>query len=204
MKGLVYKDVMTIARQMKFFFLLVAVFALTPELGESGFAIIYTIGLPFSAVAYDERSKWNQLAVMMPYSDLQLVLSKYVLGGGFIALATLVTMIGQYVGGALGATGLAAASIPSAMLTYFSVALLLQALTLPVMFRFGAERGRMGFILIIVLGAAAAGAAAKLTAGTLPSLSPAVVGFGLFALAAAANAVSVPLSCKFFRRGLRA
>ena len=65
---------------MKIFLVLLVAFALIPGYSMSAFAVMYAAMLPMTALAYDERSKWDTLAAMMPYSTGALVLSKYLLG----------------------------------------------------------------------------------------------------------------------------
>ena len=91
MKGLVWKDIYTLLKQAKFILLLMVLFACLPGYSMSAFAIFYGAMLPITALAYDERSKWDELAAMMPYSVKEIVGSKYVLGlllvGGISALS---------------------------------------------------------------------------------------------------------------------
>ena len=70
-------------------------------------------------------------------------------------------------------------------------------LTLPMVFRFGVEKGRWGFMIIVfgvaVLGGVVAGAAEELPGMPVPAMA-------LLPLAAvAATAVSIPLSMKLYR-----
>ena len=80
MKGLLWKDFYLINRQMRFFFLIILVFAVVPNYYIQLFAITYAGLLPYSTIAHDEQSHWDVLAGMMPYSVRDLVLSKYLLG----------------------------------------------------------------------------------------------------------------------------
>ena len=77
MSALLLKDYYVIFRQMKIFLLLILVFSCIPGTFYSTFAVVYASMLPYTALAYDERSKWDQLAAMMPYSARDVVLSKY-------------------------------------------------------------------------------------------------------------------------------
>ena len=80
MKALIIKDTYVIWRQMKYFLVLILLFSALPSGFNNAFAVIYTSMLPYTALAYDERSKWDQLAAMMPYSTRDAVRSKYVFG----------------------------------------------------------------------------------------------------------------------------
>ena len=80
MRGLIMKDMLTIAKQAKAFLILILFFAVIPSFSGSSFAMLYAAMMPISALAYDENCKWDQLAAMMPYSVRDIVLSKYLLG----------------------------------------------------------------------------------------------------------------------------
>lgn len=80
MKALLLKDFYVLWKQMRIFLLLIVVFSALPGGYSAIFAVTYAALLPYSCVAYDERSKWDQLAAMLPYTVRDLVLSRYVLG----------------------------------------------------------------------------------------------------------------------------
>ena len=80
MKALLLKDFYVLWKQMKAFLVLILLFSALPGSYNAIFAVTYAAMLPYSCVAYDERSKWDQLAAMMPYSNRDLVLSRYILG----------------------------------------------------------------------------------------------------------------------------
>ena len=86
MKALLYKDACVIWGQLKILVLLVALFCLMPQLRLNGFFLIYAgIMFPTTLMSFDERSKWDTLAGMLPYADRERVLSRYV--SGWAALA---------------------------------------------------------------------------------------------------------------------
>ena len=80
MKALLLKDGYVLYKQLKLFLLILIIFCTLPGISATGFSMIYVIMLPVSTLSYDEHSKWNQLAAMMPYTPRQMVVSKYVLG----------------------------------------------------------------------------------------------------------------------------
>ncbi|MEG0372022.1 MAG: ABC-2 transporter permease [Clostridium sp.] len=80
MSGLLIKDILVITKQLKIFLIIIPVMAITGGGSMDMLAILMSSVLPMTAIAYDERSKWNQIAVMMPYSRKDMVISKYLLG----------------------------------------------------------------------------------------------------------------------------
>lgn len=199
MKALILKDIYVIWRQMKYFLVMILLFSALPSGFNNAFAVIYTSMLPYTALAYDERSKWDQMAAMMPYSTRDVVLGKYVFGwlciGGAAVLSGLLQAALSLV--------IDRAFLPGVMALSVLGALCILALSLPLMFRLGVERGRLGMFLIIFLICGGAGAIASIVEnmnnGTVfASLGP-VLAVMLLA-AVVLNAVSVPLSMRFYTK----
>jgi ABC-2 type transport system permease protein len=80
MRGLLLKDFLVVTKQLKLFLIIIPVMAMVGGGSMASMAILMGSVLPMTAIAYDERSKWNEIAVMMPYSKKEIVLSKYLLG----------------------------------------------------------------------------------------------------------------------------
>ena len=199
MSALILKDYYVIFRQMRIFLLLVLVFSCIPGAFYSTFAVVYASMLPYTALAYDERSHWDQMAAMMPYSDRDLVLSKYVFGWLSTAAAAAASFVLQTVLAAVwpGAEG---PSVPVILLSV-CVAVCILDITLPLMFRFGVEKGRLAMFLIIFLVCASSGAISVIDQSGGPDF-----GFQMWAPPAVAvvmTAVSVPLSVRLYGRRKR-
>ena len=198
MSALILKDFYVLWKQMRLFLLLLLIFSAIPGSFNSTFVIVYAAMLPYTAMAYDERSKWNQLAAMLPYSRRDLVLGKYVFGWLVAAVAAVASLILQLIVSALFHYGQVA---PIAAVLAFFTSLCILAVTLPLMFRFGVEKGRLVMFLIIFLVCAAAGAMGGVleetsTGGRIPT----PVGVGLPAIAVALTVLSIPLSIRLYRR----
>ena len=52
--------------------ILIPIMAITGGVSMASIAILLGAMLPMTAMAYDEQSKWNDLAVLMPYSKKYL------------------------------------------------------------------------------------------------------------------------------------
>lgn len=194
MKGLLFKDLYVLTGQMRFFLILVLIFAILPGYSMSSFAIVYAAMLPYTSIAYDERAKWDQLAGMMPYSVRDIVGSKFMLGYLCVGAVALVSLVARLL--IPGGDG-----NPLSLLTMVGVALLMMAVTLPFMLRFGVERGRMIFTLIMVAAACGSMTAMQLLndSGELPQF----LTLGVPALAVAANLIALPLSIRLYARRSR-
>lgn len=154
MKGLVWKDIYTLLKQAKFILLLMVLFACLPGYSMSAFAIFYGAMLPITALAYDERSKWDELAAMMPYSVKEIVGSKYVLGLLLVGVITALSIAARIVIGIIKAAPFDAEGIIS-ILILACLSLVLLMVDLPLMFRLGVEKGRIIYILLTCVGVVA-------------------------------------------------
>ena len=192
MKALLLKDFYVLWKQMKAFLVLILLFSALPGSYNAIFAVTYAAMLPYSCVAYDERSKWDQLAAMMPYSNRDLVLSRYILGWIAGAGACLLSLLLQE-GFAL---ILHQDVYPDTLIASFFVCLSTLAITLPLIFRFGVERGRLIMLLIIFLVCGSAGALSGIAdslSGTLPAPVWLIVPLSLVL-----TALSIPLSLRWY------
>ena len=146
MKGIVIKDLLTLKSSMKTVVLIVILFgfmgAKSGSAYMSTFASVYAAILPMTCMAFDERSRFNRYAVIMPVNLRDIVLSKYVVGLILAVVATVVAVVMTAVaGGSIGETVAASIAIP---MVYHS-------LLLPLMFKFGVEKSRIIILAGVVV-----------------------------------------------------
>lgn len=193
MKALVLKDFYVLWKQMRMFLLIMVLLSVVGGIFNSVFVVVWCAMLPYTAMAYDERSHWGQLAAMMPYSKRDIVLSKYVLGWLCMAAAMVLSLVFQTAASAFTHES----PTVSALAMSFLGGVIALDITLPMVLRFGVERGRWGF-MVIIFGVAALGGAIAGMAEELPSISLPVI--ALLPLAAViATAISIPLSMKLYK-----
>lgn len=201
MTGLLIKDYYTLFKQAKIYILLILIFAVLPGETMTGFAIVYAAMLPVTALAYDERAKWDSLAAMMPYSPKSIVLSKYILGYICIIASSIFAFVVKLILGTIKNTVLG----PE---TYFSVifiallSVIILAIVLPLMFKFGVEKGRIAFIILIVIFTLTSVAFAE---KAIMFLSTTQIDFKIFVLMAvvltiAISSISVMISVALYKR----
>ncbi|MDY3984757.1 ABC-2 transporter permease [Dysosmobacter sp.] len=199
MKALILKDTYVIWRQMKYFLVMILLFSALPSGFNNAFAIVYASMLPYTALAYDERSKWDQMAAMMPYSSQDIVLGKYAFGWLCIAAAAVLSALFQAVLSLVTDREVLPGMLALSLLGGFCIL----AVSLPVMFHFGVEKGRLAMFLIIFLVCGTAGAIANIadsaTGGTVFAFQGPVLAVMLIA-ALVLTAVSVPLSLRFYKK----
>lgn len=201
MSALLLKDFYVMWKQTRVLLILILVFSCLPGAFYPTFAVVYAAILPYTAMAYDERSKWGQLAAMLPYADRNIVLSKYLFGYLAIAVTAGISMVIQ--------TGLTLvwnqaadhlsplSTIPLAM----GVGVCVLALTLPLMFRFGVEKGRLVMFLLIFLVCGGTGAITSITSDIPDGGSYLALALpGVAVAAIVLTAISIPLSLRMYRR----
>ena len=155
MKGLLLKDWYLTVKYLRMLILISLLFAAMSVFSpENGFFRIYPAVMfamiPVSLYSYDDREKWTVYAQAFPVSRAQYVTGKYLFGAlGMAALVALLTVL-YLISGAEGFVGAVTLSL---VLGLGSASLML-----PVLFRFGAEKGRIAYLIFI--GAICGGGAA--------------------------------------------
>ena len=195
MRALMLKDIYVLLRQLKLFVIVMVIFALAFQENAVSFIIFYAAMLTVSSMAYDEQSKWPQLAMMLPYSIRDIVLSKYLLGWLMIGGMTLLSMLQIFID----------IEYVWVSLVVACVAISFMAVILPLVFWLGTEKGRM---LMIALMAAIFGIVSAIgyisivyglnlsTDNLIVLLIACLIGVVLL------NAGSVMLSIKLYKRRL--
>lgn len=197
MKGLLYKDLYTMFKQYRYLVVIAVILGLIPGNSLSLLAVLYAAILPVSALAIDEQALWHRMAAVMPLPRWQIVLSKYLLGLVCALGAAALGLVGEGVlaliqGGAYGLENLGKAWGMAGL------ALTMQALSMPVMFRFGVEKGRLCMMLVMALFAAAIGAlnALDVQRVSLAMANPAILGF----IALPVTALSALVAVRVFEK----
>lgn len=193
MKALIMKDVYVLWKQMRMFMLVILLMAMVNNTFNAIFLVVWCSMLPYTAMAYDEQSHWDHLAAMMPYRKRDIVLSKYVLGWLCIGVISLFCLVMQTV---IGFWSGKTTTIPT-LLVGIAVAILSLDLTLPMILRFGVERGRMIF-LVIIFGAAIGASVLLDGTNNLPTISTAAAGSVLVAASVILTVISVMVSMKLY------
>lgn len=175
MRALLLKDFYTLKKRSLFMLVLIAVFALMPGEGntQSFLPVVFAAALPITAMAYDERARWERTAAALPYGRATIVLSRYALGLICVAAAVALILIGAAARHAFGAYALDMSEVLGAG----AAGLCFGALVMPFMHWLGVEKGRLAYFagVAIMTGGLFAfkampgiGAAVNLQAGWLP------------------------------------
>lgn len=150
MLALLLKDVLTV-RKTIFAYLLFAVFYVTISVYAQYYApllvfvLIISISLPLSAFMADEACHWPRYATCLPISHTTLVTSRYFLG----ILGTLITALPALLIGLFTKDNFLLVS----SLFMIATSLFMLSIQLPLIFVFGAQRGRfLSAALVLLIG----------------------------------------------------
>lgn len=146
MRALLSKDLMILKKQFGIFFIIFLAFSANTNFFISSFTIVFCAMLPRTALAYDEICKWTELVKMMPYSNKEIILSKYLLGYITVAGAILISIIMQLILG-----NLSDYTILLIIIVNFCLANIFQAISMPLMFKFGVEKGRLYLFFVTAI-----------------------------------------------------
>lgn len=163
MKSLIIKDLYNIGHNAKsmFFILLVFAFALIPFSGVEGYIFVCAILCSMMIVttfSFDDNSNWNRYAMIMPVSKSNLVAGKFITLLIFSAIGTICGLIIGAVGGLI--TGKIVFQPEGIFeLLFLALAALVAAMifggmSIPLVFQFGAEKGRMLILVSFLVPAA--------------------------------------------------
>lgn len=195
MRALILKDIYVLLKQMKLFLIVMLIFACVFQEEAGSFIIFYATMLPITSMAYDEQSKWPQLALMLPYSIRDIVVSKYLLGWLLSAAAALIAMLATFI----------STDYFWIACIVFCVALCFMALMFPLIFWLGTEKGRLLLIALLagIFGAVSAVGYISFSYGfNFPSEKKALLLILALAGVVLLNIISVNLSIKLYKRRL--
>ncbi|MBR5806297.1 MAG: ABC-2 transporter permease [Oscillospiraceae bacterium] len=149
MLGLVYKDLMVMRRTLLLYGAMGIVYGIIAIYGDQYgmvFALMMIVSamVPVSAISYDERSKWDKIVNTMPLSRKEIVLSKYVLAILLTAISSVIIFAFYMLVPEMPLEEKAVTTAVMAMM-----AMIYQAALMPVMFKFGSEKGRTMMLAIL-------------------------------------------------------
>ena len=155
MKGLLLKDFYMAARYCRTYILIGVVFIAVSFAGsnsENMFFVFYPCLLcgmiPVNLLAYDERSRWLEYSGTLPYTKAQIVSGKYLIGiivqGAMLLAVGLSQTVRMHLAGTFRLEEFALF-----MATIFAMATITSSITLPFMFRWSVEKGRIAYYCMI-------------------------------------------------------
>ena len=155
MKGLLLKDYYMILKYCRIYGLIVLVFGACSLVDQSNlFMLAYPAVLCgincVTLLSYDERSQWQQYCEILPYTRKQVVDAKYLLSGILISgLAGLLAAAHSLAGAVRGNFNLI--WVFEVFCLIWAVGYLFSAICLPMIFKFGSEKGRIMYIAVVII-----------------------------------------------------
>lgn len=150
MRSLLYKDLVNLKQQFRFYVIILAFYVLLGiKSGDASFLgaimTMFAVMLSITACAYDEKAGWDKYALTMPFGVRELIGSKYLLALiGVFVTAGIMLPVNLFAG-----TPLQEALALTA--SWIAIGLFYTETILPVIFRFGVEKGRIFMIVIAFL-----------------------------------------------------
>ena len=147
MKALLYKDLLTLWKQLRMYLLMCVIFQVASIGGEDFefmrfYPLILVSSLPHTLMAYDERSGWERYALALPVSRKKLVSAKYLIGLLLMALAfALAAVTGLVRSWQVGAFDPFGYFFELSVLLTLGISVM--SVALPMTFRLGTEKGRL-------------------------------------------------------------
>ena len=152
MKGLLLKDWYNLRRYCRSLLLIDLVFILAGVFQRenvffAAYPMLFAGVVPLTLFSYDERDKWDLYGGILPVSSAAMVSVKYILGLLSLGAALSLTLFVRALAGTVLHLG-RAEELPL-VLGACAMGLLLPALSLPLFFRYGAEKARILYFFLI-------------------------------------------------------
>ncbi|WP_394920590.1 ABC-2 transporter permease [uncultured Robinsoniella sp.] len=155
MRGLILKDLYNIGHNAKMMVMMLVAMAvlLVPTNGVISFMGICVIAcsmMLITTISFDDLSKWNRYALIMPVSRRDVVKSKYM-------VLIIFSLVGCGVGivicsiGSIILKDFNLADILGASLGCLGIAFVFGSIILPLLYKFGAEKARMLMIVCFLI-----------------------------------------------------
>lgn len=162
MTGLILKDFLILRKTMRTYLLFIVIYGGLAATGVwspefiSGFIMVMTAMLPMNAFAYDKQAKWDTYALALPVGRTKTVAARYLC----VLLLCLFSVVMECV---IGVIMFAAGKLEDFGAYFITgavcglIAVLMNAVMLPFLYKFGPDRARV--MLLGVMGVIAAAAA---------------------------------------------
>lgn len=152
MRGLIYKDIVNLKKQLVICALLIAFLAIYGIASED--VLVFTVisavfllspMLITSSIAYDDRDGWNTIAAAMPVARDKIVMSKYVLVLIMTAASSVIALFTGFI------AGFDIAELMMIILMLASVCIIISDMGIAFLLMFGSEHGRLAFFVFVLV-----------------------------------------------------
>ena len=156
MKGLLIKDILGLRRYFFSFaviclaFLILSVLMKTAMFVSSILAVLFLM-MPLTVFSYDESAKWDAYGLTLPVSRKQIVLSRYVLTLLMLAVGSLIGAVFTYGITLIPGVEETSQGMLAVIPVICGMGLIILAVVFPLVYKFGAEKGRYLMIAVFLL-----------------------------------------------------
>lgn len=204
MKGLLLKDLYMTKKYCRMVFVCAFIFLAVSMVGNNNvffafYPVLITSMIPVTLIAYDERSRWDIYCGALPYSRSQIVSSKYLIGLILLGTVWIFTVLSQSIAVIVSGGSLWRDSA-GWLATLLAMGLLSESIIFPVIFKYGAEKGRIVYYLIIVVFFAAGGSLVVLNEENHIVWDGRLITGGLLAAAVLVFTISWKISIKIYEK----
>ena len=157
MKGLLYKDVVVLKKQISTLLVFVVIYGGFCVSGVFDFSIIgaliavFGLTIPMSSVALDDTAHWDRYAAATPAGRKGIVAGKYLFTLLVILVSSLVGTAVMVLLSLAGLTDTPPDELVGIALSCGTVTLLLDAILLPFLLKYGAEKARIVSMITFVV-----------------------------------------------------
>ena len=149
MLGILLKDFVTTKKQIIWYIFMIALFCVVAVVTDNvafagSIGMVVAISVPTSAIAYEERDGFNKIAVASGIDKKVIVIEKYLLGFLFLLIGGISYFLVYYF-------SKAQANKWIEFVVSMCMQIVLLAIVMPVIFKFGVEKGRTYMILFMVV-----------------------------------------------------
>ena len=190
MKGLLLKDLYMSRKTFWVYLLMMVVFAVVQSTTGVVFALFYAIMIPVNLIALDERDHFDSLLPMLPVGGVATVLDKYVISWCMMGIGVVFYFVRCLFPDAQFEPGM--------LLVGIGICMVSQAISLPLIYKFGVERGRMIYLVAIIAQASLLGALGSIWENYLAQIAPMLTAVLMLAAGAALSAGSVVVSSRVY------
>ena len=155
MKGLLYNDYMSMQKVLKTSLVIYVLFTIFSLLSDNiifavDYTLVFILMVPINIFYSDEKNKWEQYAFTMPVSPKQYVREKYIFFVltqtiGYVLAYMIVLISYMYNRESFDSTIFDMINVTSA------VSGILPVIVIPVMFKYGTEKGRITMLSLLFL-----------------------------------------------------
>ncbi|MDD5873763.1 MAG: ABC-2 transporter permease [Clostridia bacterium] len=208
MKGLLIKDLYIIKGYGIWTVAICVIFAAVSMIEGSDtflmFTAMYSALVSVNTMAYDERGHWDTYADSLPVSRAQVVISKYLMPFAAMLIVWVIYIAGRMTANVCMGTD-TSANIVSTSVYMWTAWSLIASILYPFLFRFGVEKGKVVYILMIMIVAGIVGANLSLNEnnaepGRISDIITSDIAVPALIMSVFLLAISVMLSIRFYNK----